>query len=104
MLVASLRGPWHIEGSITDKIAPIHITIFPDKAEEYDSVEREIVSRINDKTSDEIIEELMKSKIFKQGYELDELADYEFSLFYPVKATLNQFSDNYDELTEYISK
>lgn len=59
---------------------------------------------INDKTSDEIIEELMKSKIFKQGYELDELADYEFSLFYPVNATLNQFSDNYDELMEYISK
>ena len=50
------------------------------------------------------VEELMKSKIFKQGYELDELADYEFSLFYPVKVALNQFSDNYDELMGYISK
>jgi transaldolase len=48
LLTASLRGPWHIEGSITDGEAPIFITCFPDKAREYDSEERAIVSHINE--------------------------------------------------------
>ena len=101
LLTASLRGPWHVEGSITNGEAPIFITCFPDKAREYDSEERKIVSRITEKISDEIMRELVKSRIFQQAYEVGGLTNDGFDTFLPVVATLAAFSKAYDEFVTY---
>jgi transaldolase len=101
ILTASLRGPWNIEGSITDGEVPIFITCFPDKAREYDSEEREIESRIDDNIPDELMTKLMKSRIFRQAYEVGGLTPDGFDAFYPVVATLAAFSKSYDEFLEY---
>jgi len=100
ILTASLRGPWNIEGSITDEEAPIFITCFPDKAIEYDSVERRIVSHMNDKISDELMTKLMKSWIFQQAYEIEGLTPDRFDAFPPVVATMTAFTKAYDECLE----
>jgi len=101
ILTASLRGPWNIEGSITDEDAPIFITCFPDKAIEYDSVEREIVSHINETIPDELMMKLMKSRIFLQAYEVRGLTPAGFDAFPPVVATMKAFTKAYDEFLEY---
>jgi transaldolase len=101
LLTASLRGPWHVDGSVTDGAAPIYITCFPDKAREYDREERTIVSRINEKIPDEIMRDLMKSRIFRQAYEVGGLTPDGFDSFLPVVATLTSFSKSYDEFLEY---
>jgi transaldolase len=101
ILTASLRGPWNIEGSITDEEAPIFITCFPDKAIEYDSVEREIESHINEKIPDELMTKLMKSRIFPQAYEVEGLTPDGFDAFLPVVATMTAFTKAYDEFLEY---
>jgi transaldolase len=101
ILTASLRGPWNIEGSITDGEVPIFITCFPDKAKEYDSVEREIVCRIREPVPEEILTKLRKSRIFQQAYDVGGLAEDGFEAFYPVVATLDAFSKSYDEFLEY---
>jgi hypothetical protein len=101
ILTASLRGPWHVEGSITDGAAPIFITCFPDKAREYDSEERTIVSHIGEEIPGKIMRELTKSRIFQQAYEVGGLASNGFDNFLPVTATLAAFSQSYDEFLEY---
>src|ERR1035437_3296567 len=101
LLTASLRGPWHVEGSITSGEAPIFITCFPERAREYDSVERKIESRIDERIPDEIMKELMKSRIFQQAYEVGGLTTDGFDTFLPVVATLEAFSKSYDEFLEY---
>jgi transaldolase len=101
ILTASLRGPWHVEGSITDGEAPIFITCFPDKAREYDSEERAIVSHINEEIPEKIMRELMESRIFRQAYEVGGLTCDGFDTFLPVTATLAAFSQSYDEFLEY---
>jgi hypothetical protein len=101
ILTASLRGPWHVEGSITDGEAPIYITCFPDKAREYDREERTIVSRIKEEIPGKVMQELMKSRIFQQAYEVGGLTIEGFDTFLPVVATLAAFSQSYDEFLEY---
>ena len=101
ILTASLRGPWHVEGSITDGDAPLFITCFPDKAREYDGGEREIVSRIHEELPANVMRELMKSRIFQQAYEVGGLTPDGFDSFLPVVATLAAFSQSYDEFLEY---
>ena len=101
LLTASLRGPWNIEGSITDEKAPVFITCFPDKAAEYDSVERNIVSHMKDELPHNILAKLMKSQIFQQAYEVGGLAKQGFDKFLPVTATLAAFAKSYDEFLAY---
>ena len=101
LLTASLRGPWNIEGSITNEEAPVFITCFPDKAREYDSVEREMTARIREEIPDELMTKLMRSRIFRQAYEAGGLTPDGFDTFYPVVATLDAFSKSYDEFLEY---
>lgn len=101
LLTASLRGPWHVDGSLTDGPVPIYITCFPDKAREYDSEQRTIVPRITEKIPDEIVRDLMKSRIFRQAYEVGGLTPDGFDSFLPVVATLTSFSKSYDEFLEY---
>ena len=48
LLVASMRGPWNVDAAITDESVPIIVTIFPDKAAEYDAEPRQIGSDIRE--------------------------------------------------------
>jgi transaldolase len=101
ILTASLRGPWNIDGSITNEEAPVFITCFPDKAIEYDSVEREVESHINERIPDEPMAKLMKTRIFPQAYEVAGLTRDQFDFFPPVVATMTAFTRAYDEFLEY---
>ena len=103
ILVASLRGPWNIESLITNGKYPIFITVFPDKAIEYDEKEREIKPSIDEKVPDEILLQLQKSKIFLQAFNLGALTPDGFDDFYPVRKTLNQFIDSYNDSLPYMS-
>jgi transaldolase len=104
LLAASLRGPWNVEGSITDGESQIIITAFPDKAKIYDSEERSIASHIEEKIPDEVMEKLLRSTVFRQAYDIDKMAPDDFDSFYPVSATLDQFKKNYEEFLEYIKR
>lgn len=101
ILTASLRGPWNIDGSITDGEVPVFITCFPDKAAEYDSVEREIESHINERIPGEPLAKLMQSRLFLKAYEPCGLTPEQFDLFPPVVATMTAFTRAYDEFLEY---
>ena len=101
LLTASLRGPWHIDGSITDGEVPIFITCFPEKAREYDSGAREIASHTKEAIPGEMMSSLMKSRIFRQAHELGRLTTDGFDTFLPVVATIDAFTKSYDELVKY---
>lgn len=102
ILVASLRGPWNIEASVTKGSAPIYITSFPDKTQEYDSLDREIDSHIDEEMPGDVMNKLMKSRIFRQAYGTDKMMPEDFDSFYPVVVTLNSFSESYDEFVKYL--
>lgn len=102
LLIASLRGPWNIDGCLTDGDLPIFITSFPDKTEEYDSQEREVRSHIAEPVADDILKKLEQSQMFRQAYEIGGLPNNEFDTFYPVVKTLTSFIEAYDELVEYV--
>lgn len=102
ILVASLRGPWNIEGTISNGKLPLFITSFPDKTEQYDSEERAIESHITEPVGDKIMQKLMQSMLFKQAYEVGGLSVDGFDSFSPVVKTLNSFSKAYDEIKEYV--
>ncbi|PIE34521.1 hypothetical protein CSA56_07535 [candidate division KSB3 bacterium] len=103
LLIASLRGPWNIDGSLTDKEQPIFITSFPDKTEQYDSQEREMVSHIEEPMAEDVLDILQQSPMFKQAYEIGGLTVDGFDTFYPVVKTLTSFIEAYDELIEYVT-
>jgi transaldolase len=102
LLVASIRGPWAIDGSITDGPSEIVITVFPDKAQIYDGEPREVRARIGEPVPASILEVLNRSEIFRKGYGEEELAPPEFENFSPISATLGQFVANYEEFLEFI--
>jgi transaldolase len=104
ILAASLRGPWNIDGAVTDGEVPVFITSFPDKTKEYDSMERQPVSRINERMPDEVIEKLMKSQIFRKAYMAGSMRPEDFDTFHPVVVTLNSFVQSYHELIGYLEK
>ena len=104
LLIASLRGPWNIDGCLTDGKFPIFITSFPDKTEEYDSQEREIASHITEPVAEDILKKLAQSRMFRQAYEIGGLPVDEFENFYPVVKTLTSFIESYDELIEYVQQ
>jgi len=101
LLQASLRGPWHIDELVTDEQHTIFITVFPDKAEEYDRVSRDIRPRMNEEVPSKMLEKLHKSKIFRQAYEPDGLVPNDFDSYFPVAVTLKAFGKAYDEFLEY---
>lgn len=104
LLIASLRGPWNVDAGISDKSMPVFVTCFPDKANEYDEVARDLNVTIDDPISEETLEVLNKSEIFRQGYEIDGLKKSEFASFFPVKITLEGFSKQYDETLSFVTK
>ncbi len=102
LLQASLRGPWHIDELVTDESSRTYITVFPDKAEEYDLEERDIRPRMHEPVPADALEKLMKSKIFRQAYYPDGLKVEEFDDYLPVAVTLKAFGKTFDEFLEYL--
>jgi len=102
LLQASLRGPWHIDELVTDEEHTVFITVFPDKAQEYDKVSRDIRPRINEDVPAEMLIKLYKSKIFTQAYEPNGLSSDDFDNYFPVAVTLKAFGKAYDEFLEYL--
>jgi transaldolase len=102
LLVASIRGPWAIDGCITDGPSDVVITVFPDKAKLYDSEPRELKARMAEPVPPTALETLARSEIFRRGFGTDTLNPEEFETFAPVSATLDQFIANYEEFLEFI--
>ncbi|MGI5817138.1 MAG: transaldolase family protein [Armatimonadota bacterium] len=102
-LAASGRGPWNIERGTSNGPVPNFITIFPDKAEEYDAEPREIdPDGIWTELPDGYLDKLMKSSIFRQAYEPDGMMPEEFIDFVPSVSTLTGFSNTYDEFLHWV--
>lgn len=104
LLQASLRGPWHIDELVTDEESRIYITVFPDKAEGYDSEPRDIRPRMHEAVPADMLEKLMKSKIFRQAYDPNGLKLEEFDTYPPVVTTLKAFGKTFDEFLDYLKK
>ena len=102
LLAASMRGPWNVEGSITDGKREIIITAFPDRAIEYDSEERECASCISENPPPGIMQTLERSTIFHDAYHPERLSPDDFDDFHPVAASLGQFTASYEEFLQYV--
>ncbi len=103
-LPASGRGPWNILRSLTTGPVPIFLTIFPNRAEEFDSEPRELdPDGMWAELPDGYLDKLYMSKLFRQGYEPDGMTVDEFDDYLPVVATLNQFADGYDEFIAWVA-
>ncbi|MDF2523620.1 MAG: transaldolase [Clostridiales bacterium] len=102
LLQASLRGPWHIDELVTDEESRVYITVFPDKAEDYDREPRDIRPRIHKPVPEEILEKLMKSEIFRKAYYPNGLKVEEFDDYLPVAVTLKAFGKTFDEFLDYL--
>jgi hypothetical protein len=102
-LGASGRGPWNIERGTNNGPSPMFITIFPDKAADYDAQPREIdPDGIWTELPKGYLDKLMKSKIFRQAFEPDGMEPEEFIDFVPAARTLKQFSEAYDEFLAWV--
>lgn len=103
LLIASLRGPWNVDAAITHDAAPVFITSFPDKTEEYDAQPREIVSRIDEPMDAFVLAGLCRSALFRQAYEPGAIGVDGFDAYYPVVVTLNAFTAAWDELAAWLA-
>ena len=101
ILAASMRGPWNIDGAIVEGPSQVFITCFPDKAREYDAIERPVASHVHDALPEGIEERLSRSETFREAYGVGALPVEAFGSFVPVVNTLEQFSQNYDEFVDY---
>jgi transaldolase len=101
ILAASMRGPWTIDGAIVDGPSEVLITCFPDKAREYDAVERAITSHVHEPIPDAIAAKLSRSPTFRLASEVGGMDPAAFDAFVPVVQTLDQFTRNYDEFVAY---
>lgn len=105
LLDASGRGPWHILRSLPGPDQhPIHKTVFPNKQEEFDSVEVEIKPSLSDEIPAEALSKLYKSVLFRQAYEVNGMAPLEFDDFPPAVDTLTTFSAQYDEFVAWCAE
>ena len=103
ILVASLRGPWNINASLTsDHRSRIMISAFPDKAAEYDGKVRDYAPLVQQKILEDQIILLEKSDVFHKAYHFNSLKPDMFDTYKPVVDTLNSFIKVYDELKAYM--
>jgi transaldolase len=103
LLIASLRGPWNVDSAITHQAAPVFITSFPDKTEEYDAQEREIVSQIDQPVAADILAGLQRSVLFRQACEPGAIGVAGFDAYPPVAITLKAFAAAWDELAAWLA-
>ncbi len=103
LLIASLRGPWNVASAITAGPAPVFLTSFPDKTEEYDAEPREIRSEMEEPVPAPILDRLRRSRIFRRAFEPGELGVDGFDTYEPVQATLRAFGAAWDELGAWMA-
>ena len=101
LLAASMRGPWSIDGAIVEGPSLVFITCFPDKAREYDAVERPTISHLREPLPDGVEEKLSRSQTFRHAYQIGAMSVEAFDAFVPVSQTLTQFGGQYDEFVDY---
>ena len=104
LLIASLRGPWNVDAAITAAAAPVFITSFPDKTEEYDAQERDLVSHIDQPIPANTLTALRCSALFRQAYEPGAIGSAGFDTYYPVAITLKAFAAAWDELAAWLAQ
>lgn len=103
-LPASGRGPWNILRSINDGPVPIFITVFPNRQEEFDAEPRELNPRgMWTPVPDDVMEKLLRSKLFRMAYEPDGMSVEQFDDYLPVVRTLTQFAEGYDDFVKWVS-
>ncbi|MCD6360855.1 MAG: hypothetical protein J7M38_08305 [Armatimonadetes bacterium] len=103
-LAASGRGPWNILRGTGNGPITLFITVFPDKAEEFDSQQRGIkADGIWTELPKGYLDKLMQSRIFRQAYEPDGMKPSEFIKFVPADRTLKQFGAAYDEFLAWVT-
>ncbi len=103
LLVASLRGPWHIDDALAAGPEPIFITAFPDKAAEYDSTPRQPMPVAHQEVPGPILDLLARSQRFVRAYEPDGMTASGFRDHLTVARTLEAFREAYDELAAYLA-
>lgn len=104
IMTAAVRGPWAISNTLAPMGgAPSCITTLTAKINEFDDAAPLMVSAMDEPIDPQIMNALMKSKVFRQAYAtLDEQAWQWDSLFSfpPFVAFYDQFREAYAELTE----
>ena len=103
LLVASLRGPWHIDGALAAGPEPIFITAFPDQAAEYDRTPRQPKPVAHQEVPAPILDLLARSQRFVRAYDPDGMTAAEFRHHHTVARTLEAFREAYDELAAYLA-
>lgn len=103
LLVASLRGPWHIDDALTAGPEPIFITAFPDQAAEFDRTSRQPKPVAHQEVPAPILDLLARSQRFVRAYEPDGMTATEFRGHHTVARTLQAFREAYDELAAYLA-
>ena len=103
LLVASLRGPWHIAGALAAGPEPIFITAFPDKAAEYDRTRQTQTPVAHQEVPAPILDLLARSRRFVRAHEPDGMTAPEFRDHHTVARTLKAFREAYDELAAYLT-
>lgn len=105
MLPASGRGPWNILRSIhREPEVSTFITVFPNRQEEFDSEPRKLnPDGMWTPVPQDILEKLLKSKLFRQSYEPDGMTVDEFDDYVPVVRTLKQFSEGFDDFVAWVA-
>ena len=103
LLVASLRGPWHIDGVLAAGQEPIFITAFPDQAAEYDRTTRQQTPAAHHEVPAQILGLLAHSQRFVHAFEPDGMTVPEFRDHHTVARTLEAFREAYDELAAYLA-
>ena len=103
LLVASLRGPWHIAGALAAGPEPIFITAFPDQAAEYDHTRQTQTPVAHQEIPARILDLVARSRRFVRAYEPDGMTVAEFRGHHTVARTLQAFREAYDELAAYLA-
>lgn len=104
IMTAAVRGPWAISNTLAPVGgAPSCITTLTAKINEFDDAAPQLVPTMDEPIDPQIMNELMKSKVFRQAYATPEEQAWDWdSLFSfpPFMAFYDQFREAYAELTE----
>ena len=102
LLVASLRGPWHVSGALTASPEPIYVTAFPDQAARFDAEPRQLTPIVADDVPPAALDRLRRSQRFLSAYEPDGMEAAGFASHHTVAQTLDAFRDAHNELASYL--
>jgi transaldolase len=104
LLAAAIRGPWNVEAALANGPSCIYISLFPPKSEEYDAVMRKNLSVMGKKPDEATMKTLLRSKIFCEAYNPEDLQSENFYKFFPVNVTLESFCEKYDDTVKFMTE